>query len=188
MNARRRDESKQATPTTGEATASPDVLASDEADEFSAEAAPEAVPFSASADRPNPLEPAYLLSKDHATGEGKEAKGEQFRVPPAPKTFTEDRAKKALALVRRAASDHEGGARTRIRKEGDGFALYFAWKPASVRQYTTAMVREWAKGRGITVPEKGRVPLAVVNQYRTAHGLPESKGGARKATAGTPAS
>ena len=34
----------------------------------------------------------------------------------------------------------------------------------------TAKVREWAKGQGIEVKERGRVPADVVEQYKTAAG------------------
>jgi hypothetical protein len=34
----------------------------------------------------------------------------------------------------------------------------------------TAKVREWAKGRGIEVKDRGRVPADVVEQYQTAAG------------------
>ena len=34
----------------------------------------------------------------------------------------------------------------------------------------TAKVREWAKGQGIEVKDRGRVPAGVVDQYRTAAG------------------
>jgi hypothetical protein len=34
----------------------------------------------------------------------------------------------------------------------------------------TAKVREWAKGRGIEVKDRGRVPAGVVEQYQTAEG------------------
>jgi hypothetical protein len=199
MNPRRRGQEPDPTPDAASEThaAEPETpvpaVEPDADEDFSAEAAPETVSFRESADKPNPLGSAYLSSRDNATGQGPDGlptTGVQMRVPPAGKTFSEDRAKQAMALVRRAASDHNGGARTRIRKEGDGFALYFAWKPASERAYTSEQVRAWAGEQTppIAVPEKGRVPLDVINQYRTAHGLPESKGGARKQTAETPAS
>jgi hypothetical protein len=34
----------------------------------------------------------------------------------------------------------------------------------------TAKVREWAKGQGIEVKDRGRVPAGVVEQYKTAAG------------------
>ena len=34
----------------------------------------------------------------------------------------------------------------------------------------TAKVREWAKGQGIGVKDRGRVPADVVEQYKTAAG------------------
>ena len=35
----------------------------------------------------------------------------------------------------------------------------------------TAKVREWAKGQGIEVKDRGRVPAGVVEQYKTAAGV-----------------
>ena len=35
----------------------------------------------------------------------------------------------------------------------------------------TARVREWAKGQGIEVKDRGRVPADVVQQYKTATGM-----------------
>lgn len=34
----------------------------------------------------------------------------------------------------------------------------------------THKVREWAKGRGIEIKDRGRVPASVVEQYRTVNG------------------
>jgi hypothetical protein len=34
----------------------------------------------------------------------------------------------------------------------------------------TAKVREWAKGQGIEVKDRGRVPAGIVEQYKTAAG------------------
>ena len=34
----------------------------------------------------------------------------------------------------------------------------------------TAKVREWAKGQGIEIKDRGRVPASVVEQYKTAVG------------------
>jgi hypothetical protein len=35
----------------------------------------------------------------------------------------------------------------------------------------TAKVREWARGQGIEVKDRGRVPADVVEQYKTAAGV-----------------
>lgn len=37
------------------------------------------------------------------------------------------------------------------------------------RGYQPKEVRVWAKGQGIDVPERGRIPAAVVEQYLSAH-------------------
>ena len=59
-----------------------------------------------------------------------------------------------LAHARRAG----GTARSAARSRRDGAAV------------DTAKVREWAKGQGIEVKDRGRVPAGVVEQYKTAAG------------------
>ena len=59
-----------------------------------------------------------------------------------------------LARARRAGGTARGAARTRRAS-------------AAV---DTARVREWAKGQGIEVKGRGRVPAGVVEQYQTAAG------------------
>ena len=59
-----------------------------------------------------------------------------------------------LAHARRTAGTARSAARSR---RGD----------AAV---DTAKVREWAKGQGIEVKDRGRVPAGVVEQYQTAAG------------------
>jgi hypothetical protein len=58
-----------------------------------------------------------------------------------------------LAHARRAGGTSRGAARS--RRDG-GVAV------------DTAEVREWAKGQGIEVKDRGRVPAGVVEQYKTA--------------------
>jgi hypothetical protein len=41
-------------------------------------------------------------------------------------------------------------------------------RPASSRE-RSADIRAWAKGRGINVNERGRIPASVVEQYEAAH-------------------
>jgi hypothetical protein len=59
-----------------------------------------------------------------------------------------------LAHARRAG----GTARSTARSRRGGGAV------------DTAKVREWAKGQGIEVKDRGRVPAGVVEQYQTAAG------------------
>ena len=59
-----------------------------------------------------------------------------------------------LAHARRAGGPARSAARTR---RGSG-------------SVDTAKVREWAKGQGIEVKERGRVPADVVEQYKAAAG------------------
>jgi hypothetical protein len=42
--------------------------------------------------------------------------------------------------------------------------------PARPRDYDLAQLREWAGSNGIAVPSRGRIPLAIVEQYRAAGG------------------
>jgi hypothetical protein len=58
-----------------------------------------------------------------------------------------------IAHARRAGGTARGAARTRRSAAVD-----------------TAKVREWAKGHGIEVKDRGRVPAGIVAQYRTAAG------------------
>jgi nucleoid-associated protein Lsr2 len=58
-----------------------------------------------------------------------------------------------LAHARRSGGTARGAARTRRGSAVD-----------------TAKVREWAKGRGIEVKGRGRIPADVVEQYQTAAG------------------
>ena len=60
-----------------------------------------------------------------------------------------------LAHARRAGGTSRGAARAR---RGGGAV-------------DTATVREWAKGQGIEVKGRGRVPADVVEQYKTAAGV-----------------
>lgn len=68
-----------------------------------------------------------------------------------------DELRKALELyrahARRAAGTARGAARSRRSAAVD-----------------TAKVREWAKGQGIEVKDRGRVPAGLVEQYQTAAG------------------
>jgi Lsr2 len=68
-----------------------------------------------------------------------------------------DELRKALELyrahARRAGGTARGAARSRRSAAVD-----------------TAKVREWAKGQGIEVKDRGRVPAGVVEQYQTAAG------------------
>jgi Lsr2 len=59
-----------------------------------------------------------------------------------------------LAHARRAG----GTARSAARSRGGAAVV------------DTAKVREWAKGQGIEVKDRGRVPAGVVEQYKTAAG------------------
>lgn len=176
MNARRDDRRRPTTePTPSEAGEVTDATAAsaDDMADFEAGDTTEAVPFSERAKTPNPLEAAYLASRDGATEDAKGVKhGVQKRVPPEGRAFpSEDRAKKAVNLIRRAATENDGGAKTVIKERDGGHVVFFAWRPRSARKYTTDEVRAWAKEQGITLPAKGRVPKDVTARYRAAHGI-----------------
>ena len=63
-----------------------------------------------------------------------------------------------LAHARRIGGTARGTARGAARGRRDGAVV------------DTAKVREWARGQGIEVKDRGRVPAGVVEQYKTAAG------------------
>ena len=69
-----------------------------------------------------------------------------------------DELRKALARYLAHARRTGGATRSAARIRRDGAAV------------DTAKVREWAKGQGIEVKDRGRVPADVVEQYKTATG------------------
>jgi hypothetical protein len=70
-----------------------------------------------------------------------------------------DELRQALAEYIPHARRAGGTARSAARIRRGGAAL------------DTAKVREWAKGEGIEVKDRGRVPAGVVEQYKTATGV-----------------
>ena len=73
-------------------------------------------------------------------------------------TAHSDELRKALAQYLAHARRAGGATRSAARIRRDGAAV------------DTAKVREWAKGQGIEVKGRGRVPSDVVAQYKTAAG------------------
>jgi len=69
-----------------------------------------------------------------------------------------DELRKALARYLAHARRAGGTTRSAARIRRGGAAV------------DTAKVREWAKGQGIEVKDRGRVPADVVEQYKTATG------------------
>ena len=69
-----------------------------------------------------------------------------------------DELRNALGLYLAHARRVGGSVRSAARTRRGGTAL------------DTAKVREWAKGQGIEVKDRGRVPAGVVEQYKTATG------------------
>ena len=69
-----------------------------------------------------------------------------------------DELRKALARYLAHARRTGGAARSTVRIRRGGAVV------------DTAKVREWAKGQGIVVKDRGRVPADVVEQYKTATG------------------
>lgn len=138
---------------------------------------------------PNPLEGAYLASRQDAVKpDGSLGKvGSQLRVPGDASLVLPDeaQAKVAEGLIQRAARKHEEGVRTSIEAEAGGFAVYFTWKRPSVRNYNVKDVRDWANrpevpgdpkaGGGYDLPAEGRVPSDVTQAYRKAHGYKVSE-------------
>ncbi|MFI7236134.1 histone-like nucleoid-structuring protein Lsr2 [Streptomyces cyaneofuscatus] len=43
-----------------------------------------------------------------------------------------------------------------------------------VRDYAPAAVRAWARAEGLTVPDRGQIPAAVLNAWREQHTTPEA--------------
>jgi hypothetical protein len=69
-----------------------------------------------------------------------------------------DELRRALELYRAHARRAGGTPRNAARGRRSSAAV------------DTAKVREWAKGQGIEVKDRGRVPAGVVEQYQTAAG------------------
>ncbi|TVZ02310.1 Lsr2 family protein [Trebonia kvetii] len=69
-----------------------------------------------------------------------------------------DELRKTLGLYLAHARRAGGTAKTAARTRRGGAAV------------DTAKVREWAKGQGIEVKDRGRVPADVVEQYKSAIG------------------
>ncbi len=68
--------------------------------------------------------------------------------------------KEAAAFDKAIATYVENATKTSRRRSSS--------RAASTNGYDAKVVRAWARDSGIDVPERGRIPLAVVEQYRTA--------------------
>jgi hypothetical protein len=81
--------------------------------------------------------------------------------------YTIDLSKKNAAAMAKAfkpyleAATKVSGRSTRSRRTGNA--------RASVPRKDLAAVREWARGQGIDVSDRGRIPAAVIEQYDAAH-------------------
>ena len=103
-----------------------------------------------------------------AEGPGKPAGSNPGRAPRPYPTGTEyeidlsaahsDELRQALGQYLVHARRVGGTARGSARGRRDGAAV------------DTAKIREWAKGQGIEVKDRGRVPADVVERYKTAAG------------------
>jgi hypothetical protein len=88
-------------------------------------------------------------------------------------TYKIDLSKKNAAAFRKAlgryvsAARREGGARSTRRRPATKVTGNGA-KPK--RDFDLAKLREWAGSNGVAVPSRGRIPQAVVEQYKAAGG------------------
>ena len=91
-----------------------------------------------------------------------------------------DLSRKNAAALRKALERYITAARRRggaTRRTGGATRLGRRKAPAAKRtgaarprDYDLAQLREWAGSNGIAVPSRGRIPLAIVEQYRAAGG------------------
>jgi hypothetical protein len=82
-----------------------------------------------------------------------------------------DLSKKNAAAFRKALEPYlkvarRRGSTSRSRGKGDGSRR----ARAAQRDYDIVQLREWAGSNGVEVPSRGRIPQAVVDQYKLAGG------------------
>jgi Lsr2 len=63
-------------------------------------------------------------------------------------------------------------------KRGVGSPAKPAPRPAANREQTKA-IREWAKGNGFDLADRGRIPANVIEAYEQAQSAPKKRGGRR---------
>jgi hypothetical protein len=82
-------------------------------------------------------------------------------------TYTIDLAEKSLDKLRRALAPFIENAQTSQRA---ALATIKARNGRADRGYDLVALREWAGGNKIALPQRGRIPGAVIAQYRAAGG------------------
>jgi hypothetical protein len=75
--------------------------------------------------------------------------------------------RKALDRYLKAARRQSSGARS---ARAPRRATASSSRPKSTRDYDIVQLREWAGASGVAVPARGRIPQAVVDQYKAAGG------------------
>lgn len=106
---------------------------------------------------PSPLEP-YVL-KSFETGKSLRVRYQG--------SGDEAEQKNIGNMLRKAAKDNGLGLTVQIKPDGVRFKAKLKQKTA----YTVKDVRDWARERGMTVPEKGKLPPEIRVAYRKAHNL-----------------
>jgi hypothetical protein len=81
--------------------------------------------------------------------------------------YTIDLSKKNAAAMAKALKPYLDAA-TKVSGRGNRAGRTRTSRATGPRQDLSA-VREWARGQGLTVSDRGRVPAAVVEQYDAAH-------------------
>lgn len=138
--------------------------------DFSAvSAVPTTIPKIVKNEKPNPLYDTVVNS----IGNG------ALMLPNIPSEHVTD----AVNMLRRAIvrvneNGNDYGISIRRTENGDGTEnVHFEVTARRSRAYTSADVRAWAKNNGHAVPDTGRVPTAVSDAYREAHGYKAIKRG-----------
>ena len=85
-------------------------------------------------------------------------------------TYEIDLNKKNAAALRKVLEPYRKAARTGHSTGGRRKAAPAATGRKSQRDYDIVQLREWAGSNGVELPARGRIPQAVVDQYKAAGG------------------
>lgn len=85
-------------------------------------------------------------------------------------TYEIDLNKKNAAALRKALDQYVRAARTGRSASGRRKAAPASTRRRAQRDYDIAQLRKWAGSNGVEVPARGRIPQAVVEQYKAAVG------------------
>jgi hypothetical protein len=81
-----------------------------------------------------------------------------------------DRNRKNAAALRKALEQYMKAARRSGSESGRRRAAPVTASRKAQRDYEIVQLREWAGSNGVEVPTRGRIPQAVVDQYKAAGG------------------